>query len=303
MENRKEQDTFGIGYHETKRHSDTMFAYNVYPCTIPKDFTFVPLHWQDSMEIIYVKRGTGMVQVGQEMFSAKQGDIFIVPPGHLHGLWSVPREYMEYENIIFDISFLGGIDVCSHKYLQPMVSGKIRLPAQVRREDSMHAEISACLDAADELCDARPPGYELGVKGRLLQLFSVLFRDGAAEGNGCGADRGREAGNEEKLGLVLDKIQRDYDKKLTVEEAAGVCGYSGSHFMRWFKEVTGRSFAGYLIEYRLERAAYALRNSEDTVLEIAERTGFGNLSNFNRLFRKRFEMTPSRFRKGGESYD
>lgn len=73
--------------------------------------------------------------------------------------------------------------------------------------------------------------------------------------------------------------------------------------MRWFKEVTGRSFAGYLIEYRLERAAYALRNSEDTVLEIAERTGFGNLSNFNRLFRKRFEMTPSRFRKGGESYD
>ena len=67
--------------------------------------------------------------------------------------------------------------------------------------------------------------------------------------------------------------------------------------MRWFREATGRSFAGYLIEYRLEKAAYALRNSEETILEIAQRVGFDNLSNFNRLFRKKFEMTPSRFRK------
>lgn len=44
------------GYQETKRHSDTMFAFNVYPCAIPTDFTFVPLHWQDSMEIIYIKK-------------------------------------------------------------------------------------------------------------------------------------------------------------------------------------------------------------------------------------------------------
>ena len=51
-ENGRKQQDFGSGYYETKKHSDTMFAYNVYPCTIPGDFTFVPLHWQDSMEII-----------------------------------------------------------------------------------------------------------------------------------------------------------------------------------------------------------------------------------------------------------
>ncbi len=288
-------DAFGDGYYETKKHSDTMFAYNVYPCTIPKDFTFVPLHWQDSMEIIYVKRGRGRVQVDQEMFQAEKGDIYIVPPGHLHGMQSLPRESMEYENIIFDIAFLGGgIDVCSQKYLQPMVSGKVRLPVRVGKEDAMYGQMSACLDAADGLCSARPVGYELGVKGRLLLFFSMLFRYGADCGN-----RGREVPNAEKLKLVLSKIERDYDKQLTVADGADVCGYSESHFMRWFKEATGRSFGGYLIEYRLERAAYALRNSGDTVLEIAEQTGFENLSNFNRLFRKRFEMTPSAFRRGG----
>lgn len=247
-ENGRKQQDFGSGYYETKKHSDTMFAYNVYPCTIPGDFTFVPLHWQDSMEIIYVKRGRGMVQVDQEMFQAEQGDIFLIAPGHLHGMQSLPRESMVYENIIFDLSFLGGgIDICSQKYLQPMVSGKIRLPVRVGKGDAMYGQMSACLDAADGLCSARPVGYELGVKGRLLLLFSMLFRYGTDY-----EDWDREVQNAEKLKLVLSKIERDYGKQLTVKDGADVCGYSESHFMRWFKEATGRSFGGYLIEYRLE---------------------------------------------------
>lgn len=296
MEDRQKSDISGIGYYETKKHSDTMFAYNVYPCTIPKDFPFVPLHWQDSMEIIYVKRGSGRVQVDQEKFQAQQGDIFIVPPGRLHGIQSLPRESMEYENIIFDIAFLGGgIDICSQKYLQPMASGRIRLPVRVGKGDAMYGQLSACLDAADGLCSAKPAGYELGVKGRMLLLFSMLFQ--------CGADCGnweRDVQNSDRLKQVLSKIERDYDKKITVRDGAEICGYSESHFMRWFREATGRSFAGYLIEYRLGRAAYALRNSGDTVLDIAQRTGFENLSNFNRLFRKRFEMTPVAFRRNRE---
>lgn len=281
------------GYHETKRHSDTMFAYNVYPCTIPKDFSFVPLHWQDSMEIIYVKRGRGKVQVDQKTFQAGQGDIFIVPPGHLHGLQRVPGESMEYENIIFDLSFLGGgIDLCSQKYLQPMANGKICLPVHVGKGDFIHGQASACLDAADGLCSARPVGYELGVKGRLLLLFCTLFQNASYRGTPESEQR-----HMEKLKLVLAKIERDYDKKITVTEAAAECGYSESHFMRWFREATGRGFAGYLIEFRLEKAAYALRSGQETVLQIAQQAGFDNLSNFNRLFRKRFGVTPSIFRK------
>ena len=46
-----------IPYYEEKKHTDTMFAFNIYPCTIPLDFSFVPLHWQDSMEVIYIKKG------------------------------------------------------------------------------------------------------------------------------------------------------------------------------------------------------------------------------------------------------
>ena len=73
-------------------------------------------------------------------------------------------------------------------------------------------------------------------------------------------------------------------------------GYSSSHFMRWFKENTGFSFNEYLIEYRLNRATEQLRKSDETILNIASSNGFDNLSNFNRLFKKRFLMTPTEYR-------
>lgn len=281
-------------YEETKQHTDPMFAFNIYPCTIPADFSFVPIHWHNSMEIIYIKQGTGMVQVDLETYTAESGDIFFVLPGHLHALRSVPQKRMEYENIIFDMSFLGSdkVDICSQKYLQPVISGKIRFPSRIRKGDRFYVSVSACLDASDQLCSLRPDGYELGVKGHLMVLFSFLSRM-AMERPGNRADDK----NVEKLKTVLLRIEKDFDKKLAVNEVAEECGYSASHFMRWFKDATGSGFAGYLIEYRLGRAALALKDTEDTILDISERCGFDNLSNFNRLFKKRFDMTPSQFRR------
>ncbi len=77
-----------------------------------------------------------------------------------------------------------------------------------------------------------------------------------------------------------------------MEEAAGVCGYSSSHFMRWFRQVTEISFIRYLNRFRLEKAFLELKNTDKTVLESSQEAGFDNPSNFNRLFKKQFPMTP-----------
>ena len=49
---------------ETKQHGAVRFPFNLYPCAIPGDFPQVALHWQESMELVFVKRGIGLVQVG-----------------------------------------------------------------------------------------------------------------------------------------------------------------------------------------------------------------------------------------------
>lgn len=296
LENIENMSIRNPAYHETKRHADTMFAFNVYPCTIPADFPFVPLHWQDSIEIIYIKRGSGIVQVDFEAYPAEAGDIFLVLPGHLHSIRGILQNRMEYENIIFDMSFLGSdsVDLCSQKYLQPVINEELLFPAFIGKKHPLHESIAKCLDSSDHLCSLRPKGYELGVKGHMLLLFSLLVQ--ASENRKKTAVGHLDRKNVEKLKNVLSRIEKDYDKRLTVDDIAAECGYSASHFMRWFKEVTGTGFAGYLIEYRLGKAAQSLRNSNDTILEISQQNGFDNLSNFNRLFKKRFRMTPSQFR-------
>ena len=106
---------------ETKKHGAAWFPFNIYPCAIPQDFTQVALHWQDSMELVFVKRGSGLVQMGTAAYPAHTGDIFVFSPGTLHALRQKEGCSMEYENIIFDLELLGGAgDLCAEKYLLPL---------------------------------------------------------------------------------------------------------------------------------------------------------------------------------------
>ena len=65
---------------ENKRHGEKWFPFDIYPCTIPKDFPQVALHWQNSVELVFVKKGMGTVQVGLESMTAMAGDILCLPP-------------------------------------------------------------------------------------------------------------------------------------------------------------------------------------------------------------------------------
>ena len=280
------------GYYETKRHSDTMFAYNVYPCTIPKDFSFVPLHWQDSMEIIYVKRGSGIVQVDYEMFTAEQGDIYIVLPGHLHGLQSVPRESMEYENIIFSLPMLMAAqgDTCTEKYFQPLVQGTATFRCHFPAGSPQYPALSRCLDAMDEICKTFPEGYQLAIKG---QLFSFFY--GLAPASSAPLSRQKHK-SLDRLKDILKYVETNYHEKITIADAAGICGFSESHFMKFFKTTMAVSFTDYLNSYRLTMAARMLASSSDSIANIAAETGFENLSYFNRVFKRKYGCTPTGFR-------
>ena len=79
---------------ETKQHGAVRFPFNLYPCTIPEDFPQVALHWQESMELVFVKRGTGLVQVGAESCPARMRDIFIFTPGTKSSAAAVKQAYL-----------------------------------------------------------------------------------------------------------------------------------------------------------------------------------------------------------------
>ena len=82
---------------------------------------------------------------------------------------------------------------------------------------------------------------------------------------------------------------------------AEACGFSQSHFMTFFTASFGTSFLSYQREYRLNVASRLLLSSSGPVLNIAQETGFDNLSYFNRSFKAMFGVTPRQFREGNGS--
>ena len=275
---------------ETKQHGAVRFPFNLYPCAIPGDFPQVALHWQESMELVFVKRGTGLVQVGAESCPARMGDIFIFTPGTLHALRQAEGQCMEYENIIFELELLGGADdLCAERYLLPLQSGRMALQPRIIPGEAGYPQAAACLQEAEEANKVKNAGYELAIKGALLRFLSILI---GQHGTLLPAD----TTDTRRLKAVLQLIEAEYATPLRIEDAAEACGCSQSHFMRWFKKMTGQGFTAYLNDHRLNLAAELLRITDATVLDIAGRVGFDNLSYFNRLFKRRYGMTPREYR-------
>ena len=301
---------------ETKHHGAVRFPFNIYPCTIPGDFLQVPLHWHDSMELVYVKKGSGIVQVGVNAYPAEQGDIYIFAPGTLHALHQRGQAVMEYENIIFDMQMLipKEGDTMSFNFFHRLQNFPENFPVLIDRVPKAHRAVQICLDRIDDLRTTYPAGYYLGIKGWLYQLFfilesEILAPDKMREITTCdlpqqknSAVSSRKNGyfkenTKEKLCLITDYIANYYPQKISIEQIAAVCGFSSSHFMKFFKLYMGKPFIAYLNEYRLIRAAHLLCASDDDILAISLECGFENVSYFNRLFLREYHMTPSKFRQ------
>ena len=88
-------------YQEKISHGNPLFPYITYLCSIPLDFSYVPIHWHDEMEIIYIKKGHGIITVDFTQYQVSAGTLALIIPGQLHSIEQYENESMEYENIIF----------------------------------------------------------------------------------------------------------------------------------------------------------------------------------------------------------
>ena len=98
---------------------------------------------------------------------------------------------------------------------------------------------------------------------------------------------------------VKSYISQNYMEDLRLPQLASLAGMSASAFSRFFKLHTGRNISEYIIDMRLGYASRMLVDTAKSVSEIGFACGFNNLSNFNRIFKKKKGCSPSEFR---ESY-
>jgi len=92
-------------------------------------------------------------------------------------------------------------------------------------------------------------------------------------------------------------MNKNFDKSIMLSEVARLSSMSEVSFSRFFKQRTGITFIDSLTEIRLGHASRMLIDTTNSIAEIAYNCGFNNISNFNRIFKKKKNCTPRTFRE------
>ena len=96
---------------------------------------------------------------------------------------------------------------------------------------------------------------------------------------------------------ALTYIDEFYMENFSIRDLADVCSMSESHFRRVFRELVGMGPLDYLNRTRITKACSLLRMTDDSILTISEKVGFGSMSSFNRHFYEVIGTPPSDWRR------
>jgi AraC family transcriptional regulator len=101
----------------------------------------------------------------------------------------------------------------------------------------------------------------------------------------------------DRLRPLFRYLGENCEDAIQVQKAARICAMSESHFMSFFKQVTGSSFMKYLNHYRVARAQSLLTSSDESLASISQKVGFCDQSYFGIVFRKIVGTTPAIYRR------
>lgn len=105
----------------------------------------------------------------------------------------------------------------------------------------------------------------------------------------------------ERLRPVFQLFESHLAEDLSVPRAASAMQMSPSHFRRFFKQTTGKSYVRYLHGLRVEKACQLMQTSNLTLCQIAVEVGFCDQSYFGLVFRRLRQQTPAAFRRRARS--
>lgn len=259
---------------------------------IKTDFDF-PLHYHEEFELNFIHNGKGAKRViGDHISEIGELELVLVGPNLQHGWFThklkgkpLNEITIQFHRDLFDEKFLQRNQM---SFIRSMFEKSLR--GILFSKETTKAIMPRLLDLTkkhgfDSVLELLSIFHDLSTSRNMRILSNTSFNNTETISY-----------QSRRITVIMDYLNKNFHKEVSLTEAARLAAMSEVAFSRFFKIRTGKTFIDTLNEVRLGHASRMLIETSQSINEVAYRCGFNNMSNFNRIFKKKKNCTPKEFR-------
>ncbi|WP_367889165.1 AraC family transcriptional regulator [Polaribacter filamentus] len=248
------------------------------------------LHQHDEIQISFIEKGNGTLLVGDKISSYAENDIFIIGSNLPHAFKSDKNVGTNSKmlSLFFTTSSFG-----EHFF-------ELREFAEITTFFSKSMQGLAVKINKTELINSFYKLKKATKLERFILFLEIIKMISNAETEPLSNFVYSKIYSDiegKRMRTVFDFTIENAHQKITLEEIARIANMTKNAFCKYFKKRTNKTYISFLTELRIENACQILKSKEEfSIAEIAFKSGFNNISNFNRKFKEVKNVTPFSYR-------
>lgn len=245
------------------------------------------LHWHTSIELLYVQQGTVRLQIELETYTLHTADIVFIDSARNHALTYTPNS----KTLSLKISA-----VWLHYIIPDFFKENIILPSpdiQSYEERKNTEELCRTLLLLKEIFYSEEIYSDVGINGYIFILLYNLISN--FKGTKVSAPIKNKYNT--MLHQIIRHLHLHYMDEIHMKDIANMLDVSPQYISKLFHNYYSMTFKQYLTKIRLEHAIYDMLHTTNSLLDIALDCGFSSQHTFINTFKKKYQMSPSKYKE------
>ena len=280
----------------------------------PYNEGFRVFHWHDEIQFVYILQGIVHFHIYDKEEDLRAGDCMFINQAALHQI--MEKEDCHYHSYIIPLrllSFFPG-SMMEERDVGSVVNHPFLTHFAMRREDEKCESILEEVRELDQIyfnASEHTDHLEYRISIQLVKVWlayleqfsNISEKEREVMGKWAGGLKTVSPGwyenaqSHKRIRTLLSFVHENYGKDISLNDIAGAANISATECQRCFRAYVQCSPYQYLMRYRLDRSAVMLRDSDETVTEIAMNVGFHSVSSYIKYFKKFYGMTPVKYRQ------
>jgi AraC-like DNA-binding protein len=259
---------------------------------VKQKFDF-PLHYHDEYELNLILNAKGAKRVvGGHIEVIDDLELVLVGPNVYHAWFthqcqseSITEITIQFHKDLFDDKFLRRNQLSFVKNMMERAQRGILFATETTAQLKDRIQSLNKKSGFDSVLELLSILHDLSISRNMKTLSDSSFSNEQLHYNS------------RRIEKVFEYMNAHYNMQITLAEVAKIANMPEASFSRFIKKRTGKTFIDSLNEIRLGHASRMLIDTTNTIAEIAYKCGFNNISNFNRIFKRKKFCIPKEFRE------